>query len=229
MTEEKKQPNFIGQLSLKYGDSPKTRALLQLLPAWGVADNLLQQRADEIKQERLRTFFDELENSECELTEELIQSEDFLHRYFITVRAALNTRRREKIKMFGRLLKSATNTTICSSIDEYEEYLYILDNLSFRELQVLSILDKYEREYPVDEDRNLIKRCERMWGKFVEELTNTLQISQNEIRIILYRLSRTGCYQPIILTSAGSVNAFGDYGFLTPTYKHFKQLILEHE
>lgn len=163
--KEENRLNFIGQLSLIYEKSPKTKALLQLLPSWGAADTLLQQRADEIKQERLKTFFDELKNGECELTEELIESEDFLHCYFITVKAALNTRRREKIKMFARLLRSVTNSSVLSSIDDYEDYLSILDELSFRELQVLSILDRYEKEYSVEEDKNLIKQY---FGQFLK-------------------------------------------------------------
>ena len=48
----------IGELAVYYKNNSKIRALLQLIPSWSVADTLLQQRADEIKRERMRTLSD---------------------------------------------------------------------------------------------------------------------------------------------------------------------------
>lgn len=220
---------MVGKLAVKYANSPKTRSLLHLVPWWSSVDNLLQERYQEIAEERVTAFFDELASGEHELSEELIRTEDFLHRYFITTRAALNTRRREKIKMFARLLRASINTDLFSSIDEYEEYLSILDELSFRELQVLSILDRYESEYPAKEGGNLINRTDGFWEAFIQELINRLHIPENEVRFILYRLTRTGCYQPIIKTRSGIANAIGDCGILTSTYQRLRHLIEEHK
>ena len=87
-------PNTNGQLSVHYSNRPTIKALLKLIPGWSAADTLLQKRADEIKSDRLKVFFDELAKGKLELTDELIQTESFLHAYFCTLRAALNCRHR---------------------------------------------------------------------------------------------------------------------------------------
>ena len=81
----------IGKLAEYYNNKPTIRSLLQIVPGWGSADTLLQERANEIRSERMRTFFDELAAGKQELTDNLINSEDFLHSYFCTLKAALNT------------------------------------------------------------------------------------------------------------------------------------------
>ena len=86
-------------------------------------------------------FFDELAKGDVIVDEELLKSEDFLHAYFATTKYALNTRRREKIEMFARLLKSSITEKDISSIDEYEDLLKVLDELSYRELLALRILE----------------------------------------------------------------------------------------
>lgn len=64
--------------------------------------------------DRTKTFFNELRKGNIALTEKIAKSEDFLHKFYISYKAAINTRRREKIKMFGRLLKSSlSNEAIC--------------------------------------------------------------------------------------------------------------------
>jgi hypothetical protein len=89
---------MIGSLSVQYSNRPALKALLKLVPGWSSADTLLQKRADEIKGDRLKVFFEELAQGRRELTDEVIQTENFIHSYFCTLRAALNSRQREKIK-----------------------------------------------------------------------------------------------------------------------------------
>ena len=47
--------------------------------------------------------------------------------------------------MFAGLLRSATARDDVSSVDEYEDLLTILDELTYRELQALHILDECGR------------------------------------------------------------------------------------
>ena len=122
MTDDEK-PTVVGWLVERYANQPAVQALLKLLPYWSSADAFIQQRARKIRHERTRTFFDALANGKVQLSEDLIQSDDFLHCYFKTVSAALNTRRKEKIQMFARLLRYALDGDSFSSIEEYEEVL----------------------------------------------------------------------------------------------------------
>lgn len=147
----------IEQLANRYKTNPVIRGLIQLVP-WGIgsaADVALVTILENIRKDRAREFFDELGKGAVQLTPEIIESEDFLHCYFSTVRAALNSRRREKIRYFARLLTSSINSSEISTVDEYEEYLSILDELSFRELGILVVL------FP-DMKKNIFIRTMRM-------------------------------------------------------------------
>lgn len=183
---------------------------------------LLQQRADEIRSDRMRTFFDELGEGTIDLTEEVIQREDFLHCFFMATRAALNTRQREKIKMFAKLLKSSLKPGSYSGTDEYEEYLNILNELSYSELAILSMLEYYESQFIKGASENDFQRASKFWGLFTEDLKK-IGIRQDEIMGVLTRLTRTGCYEEF----AGSyVDAPRDgIGRLTPTYFRLRKMI----
>lgn len=123
-------------------------------------------------------FFNELADCKIELTPELVKSEDFLHCFFATTKAAINSRRREKIKMFARLLNSSIQQSNFSNTDEYEEYLSILDELSFRELSILVTLHKYESTLTIKrepENTNLDEMVP-FWREFENDIHVNLHL-----------------------------------------------------
>lgn len=220
---EDKKSSQIGKLAEQYTNRPVLRSLLQLISGWGSVDVLLQRRADEIRADRLRIFFDELGQGKHELTDELIQSEDFLHCFFMTTRAVLNTRQREKIEMFAKLLNSSLRPGSFSSTDEYGEYLGILDDLSYRELMILSALDSFESRFPNSGRKKELQRAYTFWELFTDELENNIGIKKDELIGTLTRLARTGCYEILI---GGYTNQGGEgVGKLTQTYFRLRELI----
>ena len=136
--------NPIGNLSLWYRDKPITQSLLKLVIGGGSLDTLLQKRASEIKADRLKEFFDELEQGDIALTEELVETEQFLHSFFCTVQAVTKTRQREKIRMFARILRTSIDPNMLTIPDECEELIATLENLSLREFAVLNTLYRLE-------------------------------------------------------------------------------------
>lgn len=213
----------IEKLAQQYERQPVLRGLIQLVP-YGIGsaiDVALSTQLQNIREDRTRTFFDELAKDNIELSPELLKSEDFLHCYFATVRAALNTRRREKIRMFARLLKSSALPNSFINTDEYEEYLGILDELSYRELLILFILEKYESNFISKDDKTGVNAIHPFWERFCEEIEETLSIPKNEIDAVLTRLNRTGCYETI----RGYLDLTGTEGHLTPSYFRLKKLI----
>lgn len=207
-----------------YGENPVLRSLILLtFPMFGsVVDVNLMTKYQNVVKERLETLLDELEKGKIELTPELIESEDFIHCWIKTSEVVRRTRQREKIRMFARLFKSSALSSLLSSVDEYEEYIEILDELSYRELTILSILYKYESEFPLSAKENSYSRAKRIWKDFVNELVHDkrLCIQEEEIHSILTRISRTGCYEPII-----GIGTSGETGKLTPIYYRLIKLI----
>ncbi|MBU1667582.1 hypothetical protein KKC13_04130 [bacterium] len=150
-----------------------------------------------MRRNRLKTFFDELSTGKIELTEDVIRNSDFLHCYFSTVKAVLNTNRYEKIKYFARLLNNTLDHSTISNTDEYESYLKILDDLSLHEIYILMILRKYELKYPIGNEeimRNRLRENNKIWQEFSEEVIDKFKIIKGELNPILIRIERTGCF-----------------------------------
>jgi hypothetical protein len=188
------QNTIVGSLAVHYSKQPGIRALLKLIPAWSSADGLLQTRADQIKHQRLRDFFDALATGHTQITEELIQSDDFLHCYFKTTQAVINTRRKEKIELFARMLGAALDAKILTGLDQYEELLDVLDSMSFREFGVLRMLKDYETSYATKDFNNDVVRIQAYWPEFLSNACKSFEIEEAEIDAFMERLQRTGLY-----------------------------------
>ena len=214
--------NPIGQLALHYSNQPIVQALARFLPGGSSLDVLLKTRAQEIGAERARVFFEELAQAQAEITAEIIESEDFIHRFVITAKAAVNTRRQEKIRLFARLFSSSMGDEPGVNTDKYEEYLAILDELSYREFVILSTLERYESRFPKQESGNGLTRCSRFWADFLAELEQITGLQKDEINAMLSRLNRTGCYSTFTGTY---LNYSGDRGQLTDLYFKLKRLL----
>ena len=221
------QDTALEKIANLYEKNPIVRALVQLAMApipYGIGsaiDSTLTAQISRMREKRLRTFFDELAAGSLALTEELIQKEDFLHAYFSTLKAALNTRRSDKIKLFARLLCNAGREHRLD--DPYEEYLSILDELSMRELSVLLLLKDFEDKHPYENNtkgelENDLQRAHRFWELFEAAAEAKYGVSRDHIPSVLTRLNRTGMYETI---TGGFLDYAGGKGKLTPRFNEF--------
>lgn len=214
-------------IPLEKYDNHVIRGLIQLLPCGigSAIDVALMKTLENIQRERTMAFFDELAKGDVIVDEELLKSEDFLHAYFATTKYALNTRRREKIEMFARLLKSSLTEENISNIDEYEDFLKVLDELSYRELLALKILDKYSSTARSEAQKDL-KWTNQFWNKFEKDITNELKIPKDQIASFMDKIARTGCYE---MFTGAYFDYTGGKGKLTPMYQRLKKFIEDSE
>lgn len=225
--EENKQPKVPSQLeefAKRYENLSLVRTLLQLTPCGigSAIDTALVTVLNRVNDERIRAFFDELAKGKIALTQEQIANEDFLHAYFATARAALHTRRREKIKLFGRLFTHYCQGAGFSTTDTYEEILAVLDDLTLRELQVLLLLRDFESNNPILPGQNALQRATQFWASFLQRVEVEIGISKVEIPGYLERLNRTGLYQTFVGTAWDYT---GDKGYTTPNFEGFLQFL----
>ncbi len=210
----------IRKLAEQYNDNPVVKALVQLItPYVDALDTLLMTHLQSFRDKRIITFFDELATLDIELNPELLVSEDFLHCCFAALKAAINTYQQEKIRKYANFLGTYTMSGNFADVDEYEEYLKIIEELSLKEINILEIIETHEAKHPIREDENEGQRVNRFWASFTETLVNELEIPREEIDARLMRLTRTGCYELLRTYVVGSK------GKLTPTYFRLKQFL----
>lgn len=221
--------------------SPLVRTIIQIplaLDPSGLAsasDAALMSAIESMRRKRHRAFYDELAMGAHLLSADLIQSEDFLHDYLCSLRAAVNTRRQEKVRLCARLLLGAIRTGQLGS-DKFEEFLAILDDLSLREFSILLILKQFLKDSPAKTlDRpdghsvfeNDLQRVNRFWPGFEQAVSEQLLMDAAELRAVLNRLTRTGLYESL-------AGIYFDYvpgrGLLTPLFDEFAAwLQVSHE
>ncbi len=209
-------------LPIDYAGNPILRALIRLIPhgIGSAADVLIMDKADGIKKARIRTFFDELAAGKAVLTPELIEKDDFIHSLDATMRAAFRARRDEKIKMFARLLHHGAIDGGALSPDDYEELVFLLDDLSYREWSALVIFKRLLDSTPMDE--NPLSRVQPIWPSFIAELHRELAVPDTEASSFMIGISRTGLFSEI-------TGAYWDYagglGITTPKFDRFRLLV----
>jgi hypothetical protein len=164
---------------------------------------------------------------------DVLRREDFLHCYLATLQATIHTRREEKIRLFARLLVSTIKGADLADVDEYEEFLGILDEMSVREIVIVTILERFEREatktpvpgeVPVYESRI----AQGFWSEFITDIEEHAGVVYNERQAVLTRLNRTGLFaeRPAMTPDFKGLEAMGH---LTPRYYRLRQLIQDQQ
>ena len=221
---ENNRQGYLEKLGKRYVNNPTIRILLQLIPhgIGSAIDVAFTTKINNLREARFRAFFDELSNQNTILTKEMIANSDFLHAYYSTLKAALNTRRKEKIRLFARLFSNYYNDECFENPDDYEEALSIIDDLSYREFQILLIINKHEKSNPKKEDQNTLQRIIAYWNDLLKDIEVITGIPNNEINSNLTRLNRTGLYQTL---TPVYWDYEGDVGHLTKYFEKFIKVL----
>jgi hypothetical protein len=199
-----------------YSNNTLLRSVIKILPFGGLFDDIITSSYNNILLDRSKTFFDELGKGEIVLTPETINSEDFLHAYFTTYKAAIYTRQRKKIRFFARLLKNGVSSNNLNNPDDYEEYLKILDELTYKEIYVLFTLKTHEDNANV-EDYEALKH----WNGFETKILTDLNLTEDELKSVLVRIVRTGCFIERVNFLATTVKT----GYTSEIFKTLVKLI----
>jgi len=206
----------------KSADNIYIRALSRLIPGGSSVDVLMQERSEQIKKQRLDAFLDECISGNLTLTEEIIQSEDFLHCYFKTAQAAINTRRQEKIRLFAQLFTATFKDNRFKKVDEFEERLAMLDDLSYREILILAIMEKYEKMNPKSANIPDMRIIDGYREPFIDEVCRSAKLPKDDLIGVFKRLERSGLYASLTHLATGF--EVGN-GYLTSNYYSLRNFI----
>lgn len=229
-----------GKKIIEYYDNPIIRTLIQLVPLGigSAIDVALTETIDGIRTKRAKIFFDELSKGKIELTEEVIRNEEFLHLYFTTYRAAANTYRKEKIELFARLFKNGTVNRDLKNVEEIEDYIKILESLSYTDIVILREIELFEEKFSNSRGKEVNKEFVEPfdvlpdWHTYLFERIEELGLTQEEFVLRLYRLQSLGLFEKAIEIGDNKVSKFDTSDFtgrLTPLFHKLFELIKEEE
>lgn len=143
----------------------------------------------------------------------------------LLLQTALKTNVNEKIQFATRLFVKGCLTANTLAADTYEEYLHIIDDISFRELSVLAILRSIELNPDPYIDSSLSETeylPQRYWKAFKAKVTADLDIWPNHIYPIMKRLERTGLFAMYNGFSYGAVEEGTTTDYFRDFYEYIK-------
>ena len=215
------KPNWVEKLLSSYKSNPSIRFLVNLflVPYGSALDASVVCIFENIREDRYRKFFDQCSKENVIITEEQKQNVDFIYNYYATLKAVNHTRRHEKIRLFVRLFTNYAKGETVKDPDQYEDMLSTLDDLSFREFRVLTILYTFEnRNLPIKDGQSEDAWVSIFWDDFEKKVEDEIGIPIDELQGFLNRLNRTGLYQTI---SEPLWNITALKGITTPNFKRF--------
>jgi hypothetical protein len=212
----------LSNLLAKYGNSPVLQFLIQSIPVFGSGiDAAAREIILKYQWNKFRVFFEELAKGSISLSKDLIKNDDFLFCFFKTMDAVQRSRKEEKIRFLARLLTAGLNAELFADTDDYEEILSIIDDLSYRELQILALLGQFEKKNPKQNSESDVQWTNRYWSSFVQAISDQLKISADTVSAMLTRLQRSGCYKGI---DGSYMDYSGGQGHLTPLYRRLEKI-----
>jgi hypothetical protein len=223
MKKEVNPAKSIIELAESYTDSPGIRALCQLIP-FGIGsafDVGVTGYIEQFRQERAKVFFDELAEETKNFTDQNSLSDSMKFRFYSSFLPAINARRVEKTRNFARLFKNSITCSSLISDDDFEDFVSIIETLSYREFQILLILLNFEEANPREETKSEVQMAFKFWKDFLLEVESATKTNQDEVGAYLLKISRTGCCEVF----TGAYTGYkGGMGRTTPT---FKKLLLQ--
>ena len=195
--------SLIETLYDQYQNEPGVRLFVEAIsastgfPVGAVIDTFVGTRVKEIAASRLRSFYNELNNGDIILNENLIENDDFLCSYFAVVNYVTRSKSDEKAKRFAKIIKGLYKKDF--NINQFEDYTSIFNQLSEREFIILCLkLEFEENQNHILEDLKPLdpyQKTNPYWSKFVAKIQESLNIENEELSSLLIRLERTGCYK----------------------------------
>ncbi|MEK7991946.1 MAG: hypothetical protein VSS52_013125 [Thiotrichaceae bacterium] len=213
--QKTQQKKSMDELSKTIND-PYISALLQFIPGGGSLTTLAQGNAIRMRKEKFEHLINELKEGGIN-EEEAAHSDEFIHCFIETLRAVEHVHQKEKISKIGELFISSYNNHKFSKVDEFEEYLKIISEVSLKEMRILCIIEDYESKTPRD------SRYRNYWEELSNKLINKKLILNLDFIISTFvRLQRTGLYA----IDAGAIMGHNGYsGELTSLYYSLRKLI----
>ena len=205
----------------RYENNQIIKPLIQLIPMGigSAIDTAIGQKWQKMIEGRLDALLDEMNKNKGVIGIDHAHSENYIHCFMKVVQLTVGTRRYAKIRMFARLLNSVvTGVGGYETVDEFEEYLSLLEELSYREMEILLLIEEFQETNGVE----WVSDMQNKWKRFTTDIAKDLNLSLGELDMVLMRLNRIGCSETFFSRKGGFIVR---HCIVTPMFKKLKNCI----
>ena len=219
--------------------NPVTECVLmpwvRAIPVIGdMVDSSMNKVIEEFQHKKEQELIEVILRDENSITSEMVNDIEFIVNYNRTLEVVRRLATNDKVKYFGNLIRNGYLSGGHIENSEFEEYIDILNSMSYREIQCLIDYKMY-----CDEKNKDKKFRYNRWDYFRSHYTKLKQITAHELWSVFMRLKRTGFIEEEYETESGDVdtddNTFNSLsvesnGFcIDDSFERFYDMVLKME
>ena len=175
---------------------------------------------EKIVERRLQILLDRINNSELDLNDDLIKSDEFIHYINIVVNVISRTYSNEKIELFSKLISDELKANeYVNDFEGFEYFVKLIESVSYTELKILEIIFRADNLLILDKDGS--DNTEEIIRLTLSKIKEYIKYNEDLIIGILDKLTYTGLLKKVL------VNSF-TYGAYEGTY-YYKVSSLYYE
>ena len=175
-------------LSEKIFNNPLTKNIIaiynQVIPFGEVVTTNIEIMIDNFTKKKHQEFLETILSDNNLIVSADVNDIEFIMNFKRTLDAVNRLANNDKVVYFANLLKNGYMKENKISNDEYEENLRILGELSFRELNYLFFLYRFEQNNDINQ--------KHYWYKFIEEFEKEFKINKYKSYEIYKRIANLG-------------------------------------
>lgn len=159
--------------------------MIKLIPViGGLTDEIVKNRVSEYQKQKRKALVEYINNDKQIRYSDDVNDVEFLINFAKTLEAVDRISSSEKIRYFANLIKESYLKTEKTNVHYYDEFLDTLNGLSYREIDLLCEVYRYEI--------SLTSPDEFIWKNLYENITVNVSFDTEEIKSIFMRLQGKG-------------------------------------
>lgn len=190
-------------------------------------------------QQNKRNELIEMVLSDAYITSDMVNDVEFILNFAKTLEAVNRLASNDKIRYFANLIKNGYFTSDKIENDLFEEYLRLLSTLSYREIEYLYFIYKYQSEY-----FGKVKKKGEYTHNFGLAFSQSFNCGEFDYIDVYDKLAATGCVQKFYIGYASQIKKVNggyyedyemsdievdvDYFYINDGFAKFVLLINEH-
>lgn len=203
--------------------------LIRSIPVFGpLLDDSIDATLTEFQEAKREELLSIISKDIGNITTDMVNNVEFIMNFAKTLEAVNRLSSNDKVKYFATMLKSGYLVDNPMSTDEFDEYLFNLSMLSYRQINLLIDLFVHEKnnisESISDESKKDNKLASRSgkWGDFIDMATSKYNLTKEEVVAIFSGISKTGFCAEVVGTYLGYT---GGVFYITSSCEKFVKMI----
>lgn len=184
--------------------NPVVDSLLMLaiktIPIIGdMIDSSMNKIIEEFQNKKEQELIEVILKDNHSITSEMVNDVEFIVSYAKTREVVLRLATNDKVKYFGNLIRNGYLSGEHIDNNEFEEYLTILNTMSYREIQCLIAY----KQFCDEKDKEL--KIENRWHQFVKDYKMPYDLDTESMYSLFQRIKSTGFIYESYASESGEV------------------------